>query len=99
MNETSSIMKELFDISFKNFITVRVIKTLYLIAIIIIGMLSLFLLISAFGTFKYSPVVGLIQILLAPLIFLAGVTYSRVFLETILVLFRIESNTASRENA
>ena len=82
----------LFDLTVASFITTKIIKVLYVLAIIIAGLIALAYVIFAFAA---DPVLGLLTlVILAPLGFLLYVIYTRVFLELIMVIFRImETNT------
>ncbi len=59
---------QLFDLSFKSFITVRVIKILYVFAIIISVLIGLAFLIGGINSMKYSPFGGFLRIIIAPVI-------------------------------
>ncbi|HHU33318.1 MAG: DUF4282 domain-containing protein [Zhaonellaceae bacterium] len=77
-------IQALFDFSFKDFITKRLISVLYGIGVGILGLASLFLVFSDFS----------IGSLLGGLIFFAVATISlRIWLEVIIILFAIEENT------
>ncbi len=82
----------LFDLSFSSFITTKIIKVLYVLAIIIAGLIALGYTIAAFAA---DPVLGLLTlVILAPLGFLLYVIYTRVILELFIAIFRImETNT------
>lgn len=94
-------MGELFNMDFTSFITVRLIKVLFILSIVVFGLIGLGMLISGFGMMAFSKGTGLMTIVLAPIVFFIGVIYSRMFLELAIVLFRIESNTAvlKKDNA
>jgi Domain of unknown function (DUF4282) len=77
----------LFDISFSSLITTKVIKVLYVISLIVIGLFALFFVIGAFASSAALGVVTLI--ILAPLGALLYAVYTRVILEFIIVVFRI----------
>ncbi|MCS7164177.1 MAG: DUF4282 domain-containing protein, partial [Thermodesulfovibrio sp.] len=85
METEKGFFKQLFDLSFKSFITVKIIKLLYVLAIIGSGLVGLILLIGGISIMKYSPGAGFLQIILAPLIALLGIIWSRVFLELTVV--------------
>ena len=77
----------LLDISFSSLITTKVIKVLYVISLIVIGVFALFFIIGAFTT---SVGLGILTlVILAPLGALLYVVYTRVILEFIIVVFRI----------
>ena len=80
----------LFDLSFSQFITVRIIKVLFVIAIIGSGIGALALLISGIASGGGG---AFLSIILAPIVFFLYVLMARVWLELILVLFKIADNT------
>ncbi len=82
----------LFDVSFSSFITTRIIKVLYILAIVVFALVALSYVIAAFAA---DVLLGLVVLIVfAPLGFLLWVIYSRVLLEVVMVLFRImETNT------
>jgi hypothetical protein len=80
----------LFDFSFSEFITTKIIKVLYILAIIAIGLIALGFFIAAASQGGANIVFGLI---IAPIFFLLYVILTRVWLEIIIVLFRIAEYT------
>jgi hypothetical protein len=87
-----SFFASLFDISFSSLITTRVIKVLYVLSMVIIGIIAL---VFIGGAFSNSVASGIIVLLIiAPLLSLLYLIYVRVLLELVLVIFRIlETNT------
>ena len=82
----------LFDLSFNEFLTTKIIKVLFVLAIIAsaFGGLSVML-----GLFATKSVGGAIAGLFAgPIVFVLYVILARVWMETLIVLFRIAENTA-----
>ncbi|CAN5848497.1 hypothetical protein BH20ACT7_BH20ACT7_16910 [soil metagenome] len=86
-----SLFSALFDFSFTDFVTNRIIKVLYILALVGLTIFSLIFLVTGLGRGGGSALVALI---VAPLYFLFGLIYIRVLLEVIIVLFRIGENTA-----
>jgi len=89
----------LFDFSFTEFVTSKIIKFLYGLSILCSGIAALILLIIVLvGGFKQSASAGILALLfMTPfsiLLFLILVVYGRVFLEIIIVIFRIAEHTA-----
>jgi len=82
----------LFDLSFNEFITTSIIKVLYIIAIIGSAIGALFILGGLFATKTFGGV--LMGLILAPIVFILYVILARVWLEVLIVLFRIAENTA-----
>jgi uncharacterized membrane protein len=85
-------LSSLFDVSFSNLITTRVIKVIYILSMILIGLTAL---VFVAGAFSNSVAAGLFTlVILAPLAALLYLIYVRVILEVIICVFRItETNT------
>jgi uncharacterized membrane protein len=77
---------KLFDLSFKDVLTPSVVKVLYVISII--GAVIYAISGIAMG-FKAGIVGGIVGLILSPVIFLLVVLVARVYMEVIMVLFRI----------
>lgn len=88
--EHKGFFVQLFDVSFQEFLTPKIIKVLYVLAIISAGVYTLILLGKAFSA---SVSGGFTVLILSPLGFLLGVVNARIVMELILVLFRIAENT------
>jgi hypothetical protein len=82
----------LFDFSFTNFITSKIIKLLYGLSILGAAVLAFVVIIAGFARGTGSGVFALL--IFAPLVFLLCVIYTRVGLELIIVLFRIAEHIA-----
>lgn len=82
--------RRLFDVSFSRFVTPSIIKLLFIVAIATASVFALFMLVAGFATIDEG---GILLVLLAPLCWLLAIIYARVFLELVVILFRIESNT------
>ena len=85
-------LASLFDVEFKSLITTKVIKVLYILSMIVIGLAALAFVVAAFAN---SVAGGLIVLLIvAPLVALLYLIYVRVLLEIVIAVFRImETNT------
>jgi Domain of unknown function (DUF4282) len=82
----------LFDVSFSSLITTKVIKVIYVLSMIVIGLVALLFVAAAFSE---SAAAGLFTlVVLAPVAAFFYLIYTRVLLEVIICLFRImETNT------
>jgi len=82
-----NFLQALFDFSFNQFISPRIMKFLYSLSMILAGLMALFLIIVGFET---SMWLGILALLVgAPLLFLLTVISNRVVLELILVIYRM----------
>ena len=81
-----SFFSALFDVSFSNFVTNRIIKVLYILALIGVTIGALVFLVTGL---TQGGGAALLALIVAPLYFLLGLIYIRVLLEVIIVLFRI----------
>jgi hypothetical protein len=85
--DTKGFFASLFDMSFSSLVTTKVIKVLYVISLVVIGLVALFFVIGAFAS---SAAAGVVVLLIAaPLFALFYIVYTRVILEFIIVVFRI----------
>ena len=82
----------LFDLSFNEFITTKIITVLFVIAIVCSGLGGLGVMFAMFAKKSFLGVVG--GLVLGPLVFLLYVILARVWMEVLIVLFRIAENTA-----
>jgi hypothetical protein len=90
-SEAKGFFASLFDLSFSSLVTTKIIKVLYVITLVLIGLGYIVFTISAFSA---DPAAGaLVLFIFGPLVALFYVVYARVFLEIVIALFRImESN-------
>jgi hypothetical protein len=84
-----SFLKNLFDINFKEFVTKSVIKYFYLFIIIAMALGSLFFLIASIAKGGGD---AFLAIFLAPIGFIIYLLVVRIWLELILIIFRISDN-------
>ncbi len=96
-------LASLFDFSFSHFITGKLIKFLYGILIAGAGVATVGIIVSALGTGQtldsrgLGGVIGVLALIISPIIFVIVVTYVRVALELVMVLFKIEEHLAARK--
>lgn len=88
--EPASLLKTLTDFRFTRFITVNIVQVLYVIGVVVI---ALYTLAAVIGLFQAGAAVGILALLFSPLVFLISVLLLRVYLELIVVIFRIAENT------
>ncbi len=84
--DNSGFFKNLLDVSFSEFLTIKIIKVIFIIGIIFCGLGALFFLFTGDMSF-------ILRIIVAPIAFLLYVILLRIWLELVLVIFRIADNT------
>jgi Domain of unknown function (DUF4282) len=89
--EARGLLSSLFDLSFTTFITSKLIKVVYALAIAFAALVAAALLVSGFSQ---GTLVGLLMLIVAPIVFLAIVIYARVILEIMIVVFRMAEHLA-----
>lgn len=99
MEQSVGFLSSLFDFSFTSFITTKLIKVLYALAILGAALAGLgFFLLAVVSGFKESALAGLgalvIGGIVAALVFFLWVLYARVLLEIIIVIFRMSEHLA-----
>jgi Domain of unknown function (DUF4282) len=91
MDEQKGIVGCLLDFSFSDFVTTRIIKLLYILSIFGAGFFSLAIVVGGFAS--KSGAGGILALLLAPLVFGFLVLSARIYMELIIVVFKIAENT------
>lgn len=86
ITDAGGFFNALFDFSFSSFITTRIIKVLYILSIVAIGLgaLGIFITLASRGA---AGIIG--GLILAPIFFVLYVIFARVWMEIIIVIFRI----------
>lgn len=100
--QNKTFFQTLFDFSFSGFISIDLIRVLYMVSILMAGIAVVAGIIAAFSNgISY----GIGAILLAPVLFLVYVLFSRVLFEVFIVIFKIADyleeiaeNTAKSES-
>ena len=90
MEKHSGFFARLFDLSFSEFITTKIVRALYVVAMVGAGLGSLVPLVGGFASRTFGGI--LLGLILTPVLFVLYVTLARVWLETLIVLFRIAEN-------
>ncbi len=93
-------VRSLFDLSFSSFVTPKMIKVFYVIGFLLAALGALGALVSGVGSLvsglRYSrwgfAFLGLIWTLLSPVIFIVELALVRMFLEVVMVLFKIKED-------
>jgi hypothetical protein len=84
----------LFDVSFRSLITPRIIKVIYILAMVLIGIMTLIGVIAALVTLADEPAAGIVFLILVPIFALLYLVYARVALEVVIALFHIMQNSS-----
>ncbi len=85
------MLQQSLDLSFTEFVTTRIIKFLFVLAIIASAIGAVAMVIGVFSS--HSVAFGILGLLLSPVVFLLYVLFARMWLELIIVAFRIAENT------
>ena len=93
LRDEKGLLATIFDLSFKHFVTLRVVRWLFVLGIVAITVAAAVTVGTAFEP-KYSATHPVVIIVLAPIVWLILVIALRVTLETMVVLFRIAENTS-----
>jgi len=90
--ENKSFFSSLFDFSFQSFITPTIIKILFVIGIILAAIFTIIGIVFAFIA-GIAPGV-LMLIIISPIVFILYVLAVRIYLEILIILFRIQNDIA-----
>jgi hypothetical protein len=86
MPNRRGFFEALFDLSFTDLITTKIVKVLYVIAMAGVGLATLLFII---GSFADKVGYGILALLFSPLIILVGIIIARLYAEMTIILFRI----------
>jgi len=90
-SQQKNFIASLFDFGFTSFVTLRFLKVIYAIMVVIILLVGLFVLIGGLQTGNSLTIIG--TIILAPLGTLVYLVLTRITFEVIAMFFRIGDNT------
>ena len=97
-DDAKGFLGSLFDLSFTNFITTKLIKVLYVLGMILAALTALGMLFSGLAALFSGTAGGIVSaivgVVLSPLVFLVMVIYMRVGLEVIITIFRATEHLA-----
>lgn len=88
--EVKGFFEAIFDFSFSDFVTTKLIRFIYGAAIFLGG---LFGIASIIGGFSRDIISGIIALILASVLYTLGIVVLRIWLELVMVIFKIEENT------
>jgi len=91
--EMSGFFSKLFDFSFKEFLTLQIIKYLYILSMVFATVSVFMVLGGAFMMMGSNFFQGLLGLLFAPVVFILITLAARIVLEAIVATFRIAENT------
>jgi len=91
MRDSRSFVGALFDFSFDDFVTTKVLRVLYGVAIGLWGIGGLVILV---GALNGPTLFALAALVLVPLGFLVAVTLTRIWCELVIVAFRLADHAA-----
>ena len=91
MSDNNCPVCALFDLSFTEFVTTRVIKVLFVIGVILAAVGAIALVVRGFhiGIGR-----GILHLILSPIVFLLYTLLARIWCEMIIAVFRIAENTS-----
>lgn len=89
--EQKGFLASLCDLSFTEFVTTRIIRFLYVLGILGAGVGAIAIVVTGFSS--RSGAAGIVSLIVAPLVFLVYVMAVRIWLEVVIVVFRIAENT------
>jgi len=90
--EEGGFFRALFDFSFTQFVTEKIIMALYILAIVLFLFVVIIGVVAAFTQGFWEGIIGLI---FSPVLLLVYIVIVRVWLEFIVVVFRIADHTAA----
>lgn len=97
--ETKGFFSGLFDFGFTSFITLRFMKVIYAILVVLILLAGAIFLIGGLSALVNGEASGLLLLIVAPLVTLLYLVMARIWMEMIALFFRIGENTSIMASA
>jgi hypothetical protein len=91
--EAMGFLRSLYDFSFSSFVTLRVIRVLYVLITILYSLAAVLVFIAALV--KHQPADIVFAIILVPIGYLIYLTFARIAMEILMVLFNIGKDVRS----
>lgn len=92
----AGFLQALFDINFNTFVTPKIVKIVYVIGMVLIGLVTLGMILSAFsqftGGYDKSPLLGLLMLVGAPLVGIIYLALFRMSLELYYAVIRLSED-------
>ena len=79
----------LFDFSFSEFVTTKIIKVIYGIGVLFAGIVAIAFIVKGFNA---SAFLGILALIVSPVVFIIYIILIRVWLEVVIVLFKISED-------
>jgi Domain of unknown function (DUF4282) len=86
MDEPKGLIKSIFDFSFSEFVTPKVIKFLLGLAMVMSAISAIVIIVRAFNV---GVLAGIVVLLLSPVIYCLLMLVARIYLELVIVMFKI----------
>ncbi len=84
-------LTSLFDFGFSKFITPTLIKFLYIVSVVLVGIAALMMILTGFIK---GVLFGIIALIIAPVVFIVEIALIRLGLETLICIYRTANYTA-----
>lgn len=93
-NNAKGFLGALFDFKFEHFITPMIVKFVYVLSTVALGLVWLFFLLAALAS--GSPALGLVVLLVGPVLFILYLAFIRMTLEFYLAIVRMSEDIHKR---
>ncbi len=90
LSDSKGFLAALFDFGFTTFVTPKIVKVLYVLIMIGLGLGALVIIFSLFGHSLIAGIIGLL--IVAPLYFIVSLAFYRIIMELFVVVFRISDD-------
>lgn len=90
LSDSKGFLASLFDFGFTSFVTPKIVKVLYVLIMIGLGLGALVIIFSLFGHSLIAGIIGLL--IVAPLYFVVFLAFYRIIMELFVVIFRISDD-------
>ena len=76
MAQSKGLLGSLFDLSFRHYATPHIVRIVYILLMVLVGLGAIGGLVTAIGLFRFSPLMGLLYLIATPVVSVVSVSYT-----------------------
>ncbi|MFX0539231.1 DUF4282 domain-containing protein [Ornithinimicrobium sp. Y1847] len=95
-DQGTNFFQALFDFEFNHFVTPKLVRVVYVVGMVLIGLLTLGMLVYAIEMMRFSSIMGLLWLIATPLLAIIYLAFFRMMLELYYAVVRLSEDVHHR---
>ncbi|HOA88123.1 DUF4282 domain-containing protein [Propioniciclava tarda] len=88
MAQSKGLLGSLFDLSFRHYATPHIVRIVYILLMVLVGLGAIGGLVTAIGLFRFSPLMGLLYLIATPVVSVVFLALCRMSMEMYVAICR-----------